>query len=114
VAQEVLRVSGIALDFDPHPQAFPDIAIEEYGIEVKFRGNGSARDWFASAHVVATDLDGRKAQGWVHVAKCGQSLKIDHFDAYDEVDPELLRFVVATQGEAIVGAVQARAEELAA
>ena len=28
--------------------------------EVKFRGNGSARDWYASAHVVATDLGGRK------------------------------------------------------
>ncbi|OGA44100.1 MAG: hypothetical protein A3G26_11285 [Betaproteobacteria bacterium RIFCSPLOWO2_12_FULL_65_110] len=82
--------------------------------EVKFRGNGSARDWYASAHVVATDLGGRKAQGWVHVAKCGQSLKIDHFDAYDEVDPELLRFVVATQGEAILGAVRAWAEDLAA
>lgn len=82
--------------------------------EVKFRGNGSAQDWFASAHVVVTDLDGRRAQGWVHVVKSGQSLKIDHFDEYDEVDPELLRFVVATQGEAIIGAVQALAEELAA
>jgi len=43
VAQEVLRVSGIALDFDPHPQAFPDIAIEEYGIEVKFTTNDTWR-----------------------------------------------------------------------
>ena len=82
--------------------------------EVKFRSNGSARDWYASAHIVATDLDGRKAQGWVHLVRLGSSMRIDGVDAYDEVDPELLQFVVATQGDAIIEAVQARAEPLAA
>lgn len=27
---------SFAIDFNPHPQAFPDIAIGEYGVEVKF------------------------------------------------------------------------------
>jgi hypothetical protein len=27
---------AIVIDFDPHPQAFPDIAVGEFGIEVKF------------------------------------------------------------------------------
>ena len=27
---------GIHIDYNPHPQAFPDIAIGEYGVEVKF------------------------------------------------------------------------------
>ena len=79
--------------------------------EVKFRGYGSVKDWFASAHVVATDLDGRKAQGWVHLAKPGSAVKIESFDAYDDFDPELLEFVVATQGDAIIAAVQVRAAE---
>ena len=79
--------------------------------EVKFRSNGSAKDWYASAYVVATDLDGSRAQGWVHLAKLGSSMKIESFDEYDDVDPELLEFVVATQGEAIIAAVHARAEE---
>jgi len=78
--------------------------------EVKFRGNGSAGDWFASAHVVATDLDGRKAQGWVHLAKLGSSMQVEGFDEYDDVDPELIQFVLATQGDAIIAAVQARAQ----
>ena len=79
--------------------------------EVKFPGHGGAMDWIASAHVVATDLDGRKAQGWVHLVRLGSSMKIESFDEYDDVDPELLGFVVATQGEAIIAAVQSRAEE---
>lgn len=31
-----LSDQAIAIDFDPHPQAFPDIAVGEFGIEVKF------------------------------------------------------------------------------
>ena len=77
-------------------------------VDIKFGSCNDAGGWFASVHVVATDLNGRKAHGWVHVVKTRRALKIDHFDAYDEVDPELLRFVVATQGETIIEAVRAR------
>jgi len=80
--------------------------------EVKFRQNGNAKGWFASAHVVATDLDGSKAQGWVHLVKLGSSVSVESFDEYDDADPELLEFVVATRGDAIVAAVQAQAEGL--
>lgn len=31
-----LHDGTFAIDFNPHPQAFPDIAIGEYGVEVKF------------------------------------------------------------------------------
>jgi hypothetical protein len=79
--------------------------------KVKFREYGSGQDWYASAQVVATDLDGRKAQGWVHLAGLGSSMKIEGVDSYDDADPELLQFVVASQGEAIIAAVQARADE---
>lgn len=30
---------SIQIDFNPHPQAFPDIAMGEYGVEVKFMLN---------------------------------------------------------------------------
>lgn len=43
VAQEVMKDSKVAIDFDPHPQAFPDIAIGEFGIEVKFTTNDTWR-----------------------------------------------------------------------
>lgn len=43
VARDVLTDSGIAIDFAPHQQAFPDIALGNYGIEVKFTTNDTWR-----------------------------------------------------------------------
>jgi hypothetical protein len=34
---------AIEIDFEPHPQAFPDIAVGEYGVEVKFTVNDEWR-----------------------------------------------------------------------
>ena len=79
--------------------------------EVKFPETPGAKDWFASAHVAATDLDGRKTQGWVHVAKHRTSMSIGSYDEYDDVAPGLLGFVVATESDAIIAAVKARAAE---
>lgn len=36
VVQDNIPDPSVIIDFDPHPQAFPDIAVGEYGIEVKF------------------------------------------------------------------------------
>lgn len=79
--------------------------------EVRFPENTGTEDWFASAHVVATDLDGRKTQGWVHIAKHRTFLSIGSYDEYDDVAPGLLGFVVATESDAIIAAVKARAAE---
>lgn len=35
--------SSFHIDFNPHPQAFPDIAMGEYGVEVKFTKNDTWR-----------------------------------------------------------------------
>ncbi len=43
VVQEVMIDSGTSIDFDPHPQAFPDIAVGSFGIEVKFTTNDTWR-----------------------------------------------------------------------
>ena len=79
--------------------------------QIRLQEKSAASGWFASAHVVATDLDGRKARGWVHVEQRGPAMKITGFDEYDDIDPELLRFVVATEGESILAAVRARVAE---
>ncbi len=80
--------------------------------EVKLRENAAKSGWFASAHVVATGVDGRNARGWVHVSKHGAIMKIDGYDEHDEVDPGLIGYVIATQGDAILAAVEAKAAEL--
>lgn len=44
VLQEVLHDDvSVAIDFNPHPQAFPDIAIGNFGVEVKFTTNDTWR-----------------------------------------------------------------------
>jgi hypothetical protein len=76
--------------------------------EIKCRGSVSIPGWYASAHVVATGVDGRRSQGWVHLATNGKSITIEGYDEHDDVDPGLLAFVVATESQAIITAVQAR------
>ena len=82
--------------------------IEVEVTEIKCRGNVSIPGWYASAHVVATGVDGRRSQGWVHLGTSGKSITIDGYDEHDDVDPGLLAFVVATESQAIITAVQAR------
>ena len=43
VIQETIADPTITINFDPHPQAFPDIEVGEYGIEVKFNTKDSWR-----------------------------------------------------------------------
>ncbi len=40
---EINTNSSIIIDFSPHPQAFPDIAVGRFGIEVKFTLNDTWR-----------------------------------------------------------------------
>jgi len=93
-------------------KAMSDARVELEIREVKFRENAVKAGWFASAQVVATDVDGRKAQGWVHVSRHGAVTKIDGYDEHDDVNPGLIAYVIATRGEAILEAVEARAAEL--
>lgn len=36
VLDEFMQDKGLVVDFNPHPHAFPDITLGEFGIEVKF------------------------------------------------------------------------------
>ncbi len=80
--------------------------------EVRLRENAVKAGWFASVQIVATDVDGRTAQGWIHVSKQGPVLKIDGYDEHDDVIPGLIGYVIATRGDAILEAVEAKAAEL--
>ena len=43
IAQDQLKAHNIAVDFKPHPQAFPDIDLGTFGLEVKFTTSDSWR-----------------------------------------------------------------------
>jgi len=43
VVKNAIDDPSTIINFDPHPQAFPDIAVGEYGIEVKFTTNDTWR-----------------------------------------------------------------------
>lgn len=43
VGKAILESGGSIIDFEPHPQAFPDIEIGKFGIEVKFTLNDNWR-----------------------------------------------------------------------
>ena len=43
VVNDVIEEPDVTIDFHPHAQAFPDIAVGEFGIEVKFTANDTWR-----------------------------------------------------------------------
>lgn len=53
--------SNIHIDYNPHPQAFPDIAIGEYGVEVKFTKQDT---WRCIANSV---LETQRIEGVKHI-----------------------------------------------
>lgn len=61
ILQDVGSDKGIAIDFDPHPYGFPDIAMDEYGVEVKFTTNDT---WRSVANSV---FEGLRVQGVQHI-----------------------------------------------
>lgn len=61
VVQDTLDDPTIPINFDPHPQAFPDIEVGEYGIEVKFNAKDS---WRSVANSV---LEGHRIESVRHI-----------------------------------------------
>lgn len=59
--QDVGRSANITVDFQPHPYAFPDIIVNEFGIEVKFTENDT---WRSVANSV---FESTKSQSVKHV-----------------------------------------------
>ena len=60
ILSDIAKDNGaFSIDFNPHPQAFPDIAIGEYGVEVKFTLNDTWRS-IANSILEAHRFDGIK------------------------------------------------------
>jgi hypothetical protein len=61
IIQDIGRSANITVDFQPHPYAFPDIVINEFGIEVKFTENDT---WRSIANSV---FESTKSQSVKHI-----------------------------------------------
>ena len=95
VVQEIMNGSGIAIDFDPHPQAFPDIAVGSFGIEVKFTTNDTWRSVANSVletnriadvkkiYLVFGKMGGRPEVKWGEYDKCVIHVRTSHVPRFE-------------------------------
>lgn len=95
VAQETLRDLNIEIDFDPHPQAFPDIAIGDFGIEVKFTTNDTWRSVANSVletnrikevkkiFLVFGKMGGEPEARWGEYDKCVMHVRTSHVPRFE-------------------------------
>lgn len=101
VAQETVREFGIQVDFDPHPQAFPDIAVGAFGIEVKFTTNDTWRsvansvletnriDDVKKIYLVFGKMGGDPEVKWGEYDKCVMHVRTSHVPRFEvELFPE--------------------------
>ena len=54
---ELLSPLGLAIDFNPHPHAFPDIVLGKVGLEIKFTSNDTWRSVANSVFKSTRDKD---------------------------------------------------------
>lgn len=100
VVQSLLKGSGLRVDFDPHPQAFPDIEVGEFGIEVKFTTNDTWRSVANSVlernriedvkkvYIVFGKMGGEPDVRWGEYEKCVVHVRTSHVPRFEvEIDP---------------------------
>lgn len=100
VAQECLG-DQTPIDFDPHPQAFPDVAIGDFGIEVKFTTNDTWRSVANSVletnrihevkkiYIVFGKMGGDPEVKWGEYEKCVMHVRTSHVPRFEvELYPE--------------------------
>lgn len=86
---------GYPIDFDPHPQAFPDIAIGKYGVEVKFSEKDTWRSIANSVletnrvrevdhiYVVFCKMGGSPDVKWDLYEKCVMHVRTSHVPRFE-------------------------------
>jgi hypothetical protein len=100
VVQELMPDQTVQINFDPHPQAFPDIAIGEYGIEVKFTSQDTWRsvgnsvlermriDEVKKIYLVFGKMGGTPDVKWGNYEKCVMHVRTSHVPRFEvEVFP---------------------------
>ena len=96
--REVLRElgdDGLTIDFDPHPHVFPDIAVGEYGVEVKFTTNdtwrsvansifeGSRNSAVKAIYVVFGKMGGAPEVRWGKYDDCVIHVRTSHVPRFE-------------------------------
>lgn len=101
VAQETMRDLSVTIDFNPHPQAFPDVAVGAFGIEVKFTTNDTWRsvansvletnriDEVKKIYIVFGKMGGTPEVKWGEYEKCVIHVRTSHVPRFEvEMFPE--------------------------
>lgn len=95
VIQELGRHYGLEIDYDPHPYAFPDIAVGEFGVEVKFTTGDSWRSVANSIfeshrshdveliYVMYGKMGGVPAVRWDHYDDCVIHVRTSHVPRFE-------------------------------
>ena len=100
IIQEIIGTKAV-IDFDPHPQAFPDIAVGEFGVEVKFTTNDTWRSVANSVletnrvrdvkkvYLVFGKMGGVPEAKWGEYEKCVMHVRTSHVPRFEvELYPE--------------------------
>lgn len=86
---------GLAIDFDPHPHVFPDIAVGEFGVEVKFTTNdtwrsvansifeGSRNTSVKTIYVVFGKMGGAPEVRWGQYDDCVIHVRTSHVPRFE-------------------------------
>jgi hypothetical protein len=101
VLDELVSKYGLAVDFDPHPYAFPDIVLGKLGVEVKFTANDTwrsvANSVFESTrdanvehiYVVFGKMGGEPAVAWGRYEECVIHVRTSHVPRFEvEIPPQ--------------------------
>ena len=95
IAAELIRGQSTSIDFDPHPQAFPDVAIGSFGIEVKFTTNDTWRSVANSVletnrilevekiYLVFGKMGGTPEVKWGDYEKCVMHVRTSHVPRFE-------------------------------
>ncbi len=95
VVKDAIDDANVEIDFDPHPQAFPDIAIGEYGIEVKHTTSDSWRcvansvqetnriETVRHIYVVYGKMGGVPDVRWGEYEKCVVHVRTSHVPRFE-------------------------------
>ncbi len=95
VVNEHINDAEIKIDFTPHPQAFPDIAVGEFGIEVKFTTNDTWRsvansiqetnriDAVKHVYIVFGKMGGTPAVKWGEYEKSVMHVRTSHVPRFE-------------------------------
>lgn len=91
----LLATDGLAVDFDPHPHAFPDIVSGKFGVEVKFTTNDTWRSVANSVfegtrcesveqiYIVFGKYGGEPAVDWDRYDNCVIHVRTSHVPRFE-------------------------------